>query len=92
MATMPVMVAARRPAHFAAETGVLQEVNERARDVIHHPALGRSREVPGRYSVWTRYGLTDTDGDQDRDGYDQMPPADPIGSRAGTQIEARTWG
>jgi hypothetical protein len=31
MATMPVMVAARRPAHFATGAGFLQEVNERAR-------------------------------------------------------------
>jgi hypothetical protein len=28
---MPVMVAARRPAHFATGAGFLQEVNERAR-------------------------------------------------------------
>ena len=45
-ATMPVMVAARRPAHFAAEAGSLQEVHERAR-LDTSPRPRTLWEVPG---------------------------------------------
>jgi hypothetical protein len=48
MATMPVMVAARRPAHFATGAGFLQEVNEREGEgSTHHPPSDALRMCPG---------------------------------------------